>query len=101
MPGDVFEVNGIGRRGFIKLQPSGKFLVGPARLVPTASEDPLARLTFGGCFLDEFLDIGNGSRAVQHDVQFVARRAANVNMSVVEAGHHEMSAKVNRLRGRA
>ena len=40
--GNVIQVDGIVGRGLVEVQPGGKFLVGPARLVPAAAEDPFA-----------------------------------------------------------
>jgi hypothetical protein len=80
---------------FVELQPSWKFLVGPARLVPTASENPFARLLLGCGILHQLLQLLDGVDAGQREIQFVATCSAQVGVRVVESRHHEPLIQLN------
>ncbi len=97
VPRDMHEKDGIVWRYFIQLQSGGKLLVGPARLVPTASDDPFARLLLCDCILHEFLQFRDGVDAVQREVHFVAARPAQMRVGIIETRHHETVVQLNCL----
>jgi len=92
---DVLEEHGILRRDFIELLTMGEFLVGPQRVIPAESCDPLTGLVLRDGFAKAALQLGDGGRTVEAHREHVRTGAAEVNVGVVEARHDKFFAELD------
>ena len=73
----------------------------PQRLVPATADEPLTGrgvLDAGG---DALLHLGQRVHAAQIDAQQIQSRVLEMNVSIIEARHHEVAAEIDNLRVRS
>ena len=86
----------------VDVLPRGQSLARPQGVVPAATDDPVSRRRGLRVFGDALLHLGQRFHADQIDLQILQAAGRQMQVRVVEAGHHEVAARDRRLRcGRA
>src|SRR5205814_6854340 len=80
---------------FIDIPPAGQFLYRPESLVPTATHDPFA----GPCGFhsspNPIAELGQRLHPHQVHSQPLETGAGQMQMGVIESGHHEMAVEID------
>src|SRR5260370_1777122 len=92
--GDMCEDHGVPGRDGIELLAIGKSFLRPGGVVPPAASNPFTRFVMRDSVGDTFRHLSRRRYAHQRDCKLICCGNAQMYVSVIEAGHHELAPEI-------